>query len=172
MAADAVDDSTRSRVTHTEYGSTVDRARSRRCRTLLIASGLALLWAWSISLSGGFFLRIGQLRISSRNSNNPLVLALLALAAAWVVAPRGRRWQTAVGEFSALARTLEKRLPRLTPPQTRVLVTSTAALIAAAVVLLGVFRGAFVAGGPDSRHGRSTSTTVQSTIAGISLIGP
>ena len=137
-------------MTHTGYGSTVDRARSRRCRTLLIASGLALLWAWSISLSGGFFLRIGQLRISSRNSNNPLVLALLALAAAWVVAPRGRRWQTAVGEFSALARTLEKRLPRLTAPQTRALVTGTAALIAAAVVLLGVFRGAFVAGGPDS----------------------
>ena len=150
MAADAVNDSTRGRVTHAGYGLIVDRARSRRCRALLIAAGLALLWAWSISFSGGFIFTIGQLRISSRNSNNALVLALLALTAAWVVAPRGRRWQTAVGEFNDLARTLEKRLPRLTPPQTRALITGTTALIAATVVLVGIFQGAFVAGGPDS----------------------
>jgi hypothetical protein len=133
-----------------DVADSIPVSRSKPCRLLLIASGLALLWAWIISFSGGFIFRIGQLRISSRNSNNPLVLALLALAAAWVVAPRGRRWQTAVGEFNELARTLERRLPRLTPPQTRALVTGTAALIAATVVLVGVFRGAFVAGGPDS----------------------
>ena len=133
-----------------DVAGSIPASQSKPCRLLLIASGLALLWAWSISVSGGFIFEIGQLRISSRHSNHPFGFALLTLAAAWLVAPRGRRWPTAVGEFSALARTLKKRLPRLTPPQSRALVTGTAVLITVAVVLVGVFRGAFVAGGPDS----------------------
>jgi dolichyl-phosphate-mannose-protein mannosyltransferase len=138
------------RLSQLDVAGSIPVSPSKPCRLLLIASGLALLWGWSISISGGFIVRIGQLRISSHNSNHPFVLALLALVAVWIVAPRGCRWQTAVGEFSALARAFEKRLPRLTPPETRALVTGTAGLIAVTVVLLGVFRGAFVAGGPDS----------------------
>ena len=149
MAADAVNNSTRDRVTPAGYGSIVDRARSRRCRALLITSGLALLWAWSISLSGGFFLRLGQVRISSRNPNHPLLTALLALAAAWITAPRGLRWPTLVSEWCWLAGKLEKVIPRLTASQTQRLVTGTAGLLAVTVLWLGLTRGAFVAGGPD-----------------------
>jgi hypothetical protein len=149
VAADAVNDSTRGRVTPAGYGLIVDRARSRRCRALLITSGLALLWAWSISFSGGFFLRLGQVRISSRNPNHPLLTALLALAAAWITAPRGLRWPTLVSEWCWLAGKLDKVIPRLTASQMQRLVTGTAGLLAVTVLWLGLTRGAFVAGGPD-----------------------
>jgi len=124
-------------------------SHSKPCRLLLISAALVLLWAWGISFSGGFFFRLGQVRISSRNPNNPLLIALLGVVAAWVAAPRGRRWPTLVNEWCWLAGKLEKGIPRLTASQTRRLVSGTAGLIAVTVLWLGVTRGAFVAGGPD-----------------------
>jgi dolichyl-phosphate-mannose-protein mannosyltransferase len=128
---------------------TGDRGGSRPCRILLIAAGLALLWAWTISFTGGFLVEIGRLRISSRNTQNPLLLAIVTCAAAWMLTPRGRRTRTLMAEWSWLAGVLENVFPRLTASQTRRIVAVTAILIAVAVALLGIFRGAFVAGGPD-----------------------
>jgi hypothetical protein len=132
-----------------EQGLTGDRRGSRPCRILLIAAGLALLWAWTISFTGGFLVEIGWLRISSRNTQNPLLLTIVAFAAAWLLGPRRHRTPTLMAELTWLAGALGNVFPRLTASQTRWLVALTAILIAVAVALFGIFRGAFVAGGPD-----------------------
>ena len=125
-------------------------SRSTSSRVLLITVSLTLLWAWAISFTGGFLIEIGPARISSRNPQNPILLAIIAFAAAWVLAPRGRKTDTMIAESNWLAGTLERVFPRLTASQTRWLVTGTAGLVAVAVVWLGIARGAFVAGGADS----------------------
>ena len=125
-------------------------SRSRLIFILLIAAACAVLWALAISVTGGFVLEVGRIRVSSRNHINPLILAIAASAAAWILAPRRHRRQTIDAEFERLVRALESLVPPLTSYQTRWAIAGSVAVIATAVVTTGMLRGAFVAGGPDS----------------------
>jgi hypothetical protein len=107
------------------------------------------LWAFVIAVTGGFVLEVGRMRISSRNHINPLILAVAAFTAAWLVAPRGHRRQVIGVEFERLVRAVDEAVPHLTPSQARWAARGAAGVIAIAVVTIGVLRGAFVAGGPD-----------------------
>jgi hypothetical protein len=61
---------------------------ARLARLLALLSLLALAWALVVALTGGFFVRLGPVRLSSRNPWNPL---LVALAGALVVGAMSRR---------------------------------------------------------------------------------
>ncbi len=122
--------------------------RLRRC--LLSLAALLLLWAATIALSGGLVLDLGASRISSRNTVNPLLLALVAIGAAVALAPSGLRRQTLVADWQALMAPLTSRTARITSARWRWLATAGAALLAVAIVALGLLRGALVAGGADS----------------------
>ena len=126
-----------------------DRERPTRSRLPLILAALALVWAFVVAFTGGFFFEVGPIRISSRNAINPLLIALGAGVAAWMLAPRGRRGRALIAECNYLAGALERSLPRLTVSQTRWLLTAVVASVSVAVVGFGILRGAFVAGGPD-----------------------
>ena len=53
-----------------------DRERPTRFRLPLILAALALVWAFVVAFTGGFFFEVGPIRISSRNAINPLLIAL------------------------------------------------------------------------------------------------
>ena len=66
----------------------------RLARVLLIASGLLLLWALAVTITGGFRIQVGPMRISSRNASRIFLFAALPAAVAWRLAYRDRleRW--------------------------------------------------------------------------------
>ena len=73
-------------------------------RGLVFLTGLALAWAVLLGATDGFVFSRGWLHISSRSARNPLLLAVLALAATWALGPGGRRgrallatWRDAAG---------------------------------------------------------------------------
>jgi len=97
--------------------TTAQRIRIRR--VLLVVCAMAGVWAILMSLTGGFVVRIGSMRVSSRTPVNAIVLALVAgLAAVALAVPdwRGairadRTWFQLVGA-AALA-SLQRRWRRL-----------------------------------------------------------
>ena len=66
----------------------------RLARVLLIASGLLLLWALAVTITGGFRIQAGPIRISSRNASRIFLFAALPAALAWRLAYRDplERW--------------------------------------------------------------------------------
>jgi hypothetical protein len=54
-----------------------DRRMSRLRRGLLGIAALATFWGIVASVTGGFLIHLGSLRISSRSAGNPLSLGLL-----------------------------------------------------------------------------------------------
>jgi hypothetical protein len=65
--------------------------RERQVYWLLVLAVVMLLWALAVGLTGGFVFSIGGMRLSSRSMRNALMVFSLAMAAAWAIAPRGRR---------------------------------------------------------------------------------
>ena len=66
----------------------------RLARVLLITSGVLLLWALAVTITGGFRIQVGFIRISSRNASRIFLLAALPAALAWRLAYRHwlERW--------------------------------------------------------------------------------
>ena len=124
-------------------------ATARLRRSLLGLAALLALWAAAVALTGGFVLDLGAIRLSSRNALNPFILALLACAAA-AHAPAGRRRATLAADGHALATPLTRWSGRLSAERRRLLAMAAAAILVVTVVLLGLLRGALVAGGADS----------------------
>jgi hypothetical protein len=61
-------------------------------RTLVFAFGASLAWSLEVLVWGGFLIRIGPFKISSRHYEPPLLLALVCLAAAFTpIGSGGRR---------------------------------------------------------------------------------
>ena len=134
-----------------DHAAISDSAPSTRCRILLVVAQFAVAWAYAISITGGFVVELGPLRISSRNANNPLLLALLAMGAAWILAPAGRRGSTMLAESTWLASALNKVVAPWIPSRLHGRYGMVvAALLAGTVASVGVFRGAFIAGSADS----------------------
>jgi hypothetical protein len=119
-------------------------------RWLVRVTWLGLVWALLLQLTGGFVLSIGPLHLSSRRTRHPLLLAVVALALTWVVAPRGHRRSAFADAWRDTSRPWLRRLARVggrTPtPEARVAV----AALALAIVVIGLVKGAHVAGGSDS----------------------
>ena len=62
----------------------------RLARVLLITSGVLLLRALAVTLTGGFRIEVGSIGISSRNASRIFLFAALPAAPAWRLAYRGR----------------------------------------------------------------------------------
>ena len=101
-------------------------------RWLASVTYLALVWAVLVEMTGGFVLRSGWFHFSSRSARNPFLLAVLSLGATWVFSRRDQH--------------------RLAVPVTweRVWAPTAAGLIALTLVILGIAKGAHVAGASDS----------------------
>lgn len=54
-------------------------------RVLLVVCACAIVWAVVLATSGGFVLRLGPLRISSRTPRNPVLIALASALATWAL---------------------------------------------------------------------------------------
>jgi hypothetical protein len=126
----------------------MERPGLRRACVILAVSGL--VWSFAVSVTGGFVLDLSVLRVSSRNPRNPLLVTLLAMAAAWACSPAGQRRRALLVEWNWLARSLETLVALFPVVRTRAAASGCAALIALAVVGLGVLRGAPVVQGSDS----------------------
>lgn len=70
---------------------------TRLRHTLLMLCGLAAVWAAMVSLTGGFAIELGRLRLSSRNPANPILIALICGVAALVAGAHGG-WRRQVRE--------------------------------------------------------------------------
>lgn len=93
-------------------------------RVLLVCAAAAVIWAIVVALTGGFFVRIGPIRISSRDPGNALLAAIACGLAMWAMRwlPGGRT--TFREEWSWWARV------RVAP----------AAVIAAIVIVLDIYQ--------------------------------
>ncbi len=66
-------------------------ARARACRWLLALAVLAVAWAVAVAVTGGFVVRLGGVRLSSRRWQAAALVALVSAVAAWVAStPAGR----------------------------------------------------------------------------------
>src|SRR5262245_45823587 len=77
--------------------------RERQVYRLLVVAAVAVLWALVVGLTGGFVLSLGGMRLSSRSMRNALILFGLAMAAAWAIAPRGRRMSALAAAWARVA---------------------------------------------------------------------
>ena len=105
-------------------GLTPSIVRSRLCRLCLALTTLASIWTAAVVFTGGFVLRFGGMRVSSRTAVNPAIAAAVLSLLAWVLAVPGHRRKSIADEFRAI-------LCGFTPSGARRAVT--AALLAAAV---------------------------------------
>lgn len=101
-------------------------------RWLPAVTYLALAWAVLVEMTGGFVLRYGWFRFSSRSALTAFLLALLSLAATWVLSRRGHHSRDAPATWE------------------RAWAPAAAGLVSLTLVFLGVARGALVAGAADS----------------------
>jgi dolichyl-phosphate-mannose-protein mannosyltransferase len=116
-------------------------------RVLFSIAIVAALWAAGVAVTGGFVFHAGALRISSQHPATPLIVAMLSAAASWLFASRGARgralaiiWPSPAGHGD----------PFIALPTDHRLAPAMAFAIAVSVVILGIVKGAFVAGGADS----------------------
>jgi hypothetical protein len=116
------------------------RLRSRFVQALTAIAILALIVTAITLATGGVRTRIGPLRLSIREVRNPLLVGLIAAAAARVLSTGDER-RRARRSIVAAARWL------LAPPKWVAL--ALALLIAGATVFVGITRGTFVAAGAD-----------------------
>ena len=124
--------------------------RERQVYWLLVLAVVMLLWALAVGLTGGFVLSIGGMRLSSRSMRNALMVFSLAMAAAWAIAPRGRRRSALSEAWTRLAAPVDAAVAAWSPRLLHRTADVLAAAMAITVVVIGVTMGALVAGGSDS----------------------
>jgi Dolichyl-phosphate-mannose-protein mannosyltransferase len=105
----------------------------RLARVLIITSGVLLLWALAVTITGGFRIDVGSIRISSRNASRIFLFAALPAALAWRLAYRDR-----------LELWLQSRHARL-----RTLAVLSAAVAALGILAAGVLYGSRTAAASD-----------------------
>jgi len=110
-------------------------------RALALASLAIGLWAAIVWATGGFLLELGPVHFSSRSPRNPLILAAVGYAMAWLMSTRDERRRVL-----ALTTAPADRLVAQAPRPTSVIVGLAAA---AFVVFVGIDRGFGTAGGAD-----------------------
>ncbi|MGE3888357.1 MAG: hypothetical protein AB7H81_18125, partial [Vicinamibacterales bacterium] len=66
-------------------------ARARACRWLVALAVLAAVWAIAVAVTGGFVLRLGGFRLSSRRWQAAALVALVSAVAAWVTSTPDER---------------------------------------------------------------------------------
>ena len=125
-------------------------ASGRWVHRLLLLAAVFVVAAIVISLTGGFVLSLGPIRLSVRGIRNPLLLGVLCLGGAWVIAPRGQRWRSLVDEWSRIVAPLERAAASVTPATWKRAADVSAAAMAIALIVVGLTRGSMVAGGSDS----------------------
>jgi hypothetical protein len=119
------------------------------CGLFIILFAVAAAWAIAVTLTGGFTLNLGPVRLKSRSPRNAAIVAALIGVLAGVLAKPGDVRQTVAAQLDLFLlalvrpfRDVHGLLVRLAPV--------LAGIIAVAVVALGLWKGAFVAGGADS----------------------
>lgn len=122
---------------------------ARRARQIALAVFvLAAVASLAIWLTGGFVWHWGAVRISARHVRSPALAALLAAAAAWTLSTPEERRRTLPAAIAWIrAERGPARVFRDSPERLGQLITVSACI---AVVLLGLLKGTFVAGGADS----------------------
>jgi hypothetical protein len=123
--------------------------KARLCRIFLILFLVAVVWAAVVALTGGFTLKLGLIRLRSRSPWNVVIIAALMGVVAGVLAPPGRRRQAVIAELDLILRWVASPLRDIRGLAVR-LAPFLAGITAVAVVVLGFWKGAFVAGGADS----------------------
>jgi len=97
-----------------------------------VVTYVALAWGLIVETTGGFDLSLGWFRFSSHSPRNPFLIALISLAVSWAWRDRTQRGST---WFAA---------------RERGWASATAAVVAVALVFIGLTKGAHVAGAADS----------------------
>lgn len=127
-----------------------EHTSERSVQRLLLCAAAFVLAAILISLTGGFALSLGALRLSVRGVRNPLLLAAVCGGAAWAIAPRGQRWRALVDGWSRVVAPVEAAARVVSPGAWQRSADLSAAAMAVAVIVVGVTTGSMVAGGSDS----------------------
>jgi hypothetical protein len=125
------------------------RIAARR-RALLYCATAVYLLALIIAVTGGGVFTVGALRISARSVRNPLTILLIAVAAAYAMSPRGRRWPTLHDEWTAIVQPVEGAVVRILSGRGQLATRAVVFLLATAVAMLGLIAGSHVAAGSDS----------------------
>ena len=116
-------------------------------RGLLILAAVSLVWAFAIGSLGGFTLQIGRLRLlSSHEIHNPLILFAASFIGALVVSTPLERRRLLPTAWACVQPDVLHRVaaaPRWAAP-------FVASLLAVGTVVVGIERGAMVAGGADA----------------------
>jgi hypothetical protein len=115
---------------------------SRLRRFCVYTACAAAAWAAVVGASGGISIALGPVHLSTRNPRNPTLVALLALAAAWTLAPKGSSTRAIADDCRLVLARLHSCLVHLPPV--------LASLLALAVVTIGLREGALVAAGSDA----------------------
>jgi hypothetical protein len=112
---------------------------------LLVVSVASLVWTSVIVITGGFSVEFGAFRFSSRQTRNPLLLAVVtgAVGAALTTREERRRGWSAAREYFERLLTAVNALPSATAP-------ALAAVAAIVTALVGVTMGTIDAGGSDA----------------------
>jgi 4-amino-4-deoxy-L-arabinose transferase-like glycosyltransferase len=133
-------------------------------RVALLLALVAASWSYVLAqVPAGIVLQMGSVRLSSRNPLNPFLLAVVSAALALALAPAGRRWGTLTTDALSIHEIVPRqpralwsdgvaavgRMRRRLPGEPHAATVATL-LLAAAIVVLGIGRGALVAGGSDS----------------------
>jgi hypothetical protein len=131
----------------------VQSSRSRRERLshqLFVLTAALILWALVVGLTGGFVLWLGDVRLSSRGARNPFIFSAVCLAAAWAIAPWGRRWRSLAESCRRLLTPMEVALASVSHGAWVRLSDLLVVAIVVAVIAIGVTKGSMVVGGSDS----------------------
>ena len=117
-------------------------------RLFLVLSVVLIAWSAAIWVTGGFYARVGSLRISSRDPGRALLFAALAAAIAWRVAG-GRSVAAGLQQLPHAYRRFEERL-RLSARRFDRLSLAVAAVSSVLLIGVGIRFGSRVAGGADA----------------------
>ena len=124
-------------------------------RILSVVFVLATAWTIAVLASGGFVLRLGSLRLSSRSPRNTILLAVLSGVGAWLLMSPDERRRAIHAPVSAIQnaprriRSLVSRAIDVAGRSPDSAAPLAAAIAAAAIVIVGSFRGAPYVGGSD-----------------------
>lgn len=131
--------------------------RARLRRALSRIGLLAAVWAVILAVTNGVAVALGPIHFSSRNARNPAIGALILLAAAFLLAPAGRRRQALAGDIAGPAARIRglivawPALLRAWDAATRPPLTTAFAIVLVGLTLAASWtRGVYIAGGSDS----------------------
>jgi len=127
-------------------------------RSLMAVALVSAAWSTLLLVTNGVVLRLGPLRVSSRNFRNPAIAALLLAGVAIASAPKGARLGVFLDDAAAARRRAREAINRASPALGRALalmagqrsMTIAAVLMCAGIITLSWTRGAWIAGGSDS----------------------